>query len=151
MPGRFFVRMLSSFFGLGYAPFIPGTFGSLGGLALWYAVRHDIVLQCATLVVVASIGFAVSGRMEKLIHKKDPSVVVIDEVAGILITLIAIPLSLKAVFLGFILFRILDTTKPYPAGKIQYCHGSFGIMGDDIVAGIYANLVLRCILALSIV
>jgi len=141
--------MLGSFFGLGYAPLIPGTFGSLGGLAIWFFVKDAVMLQAVCAVFIACIGFAVSGRMEKLLRKKDPGVVVIDEVAGMMITLFAIPFSVTSALLGFILFRILDTTKPFPAGKIQYAHGSIGIMGDDIVAGIYANFVLRLILALS--
>lgn len=147
--GPFLIKTLGTFFGLGYAPFIPGTFGSLGGFGLWFLVKEDMVFQLVLLIIIIIIGFAVSGRMEKLIHKKDPSIVVIDEVAGMMITLFAIPFSVQTALLGFILFRILDTTKPFPAGKIQYSHGSFGIMGDDIVAGIYANLVLRCILVFS--
>ena len=87
--------------------------------------------------------------MEKLLNKKDPGCVVIDEVMGMLVALSFLPVEPRIVFLAFLMFRILDTLKPYPAGKLQDMHGAIGVMGDDLVAGIYANIVLQIILRLN--
>ena len=87
--------------------------------------------------------------MEKLLNKKDPGCVVIDEVAGMLLALSFMPYDFRIIFLGFIIFRILDTLKPYPAARLQNMHGAVGVMGDDLVAGIYTNIVLQVILKLS--
>ena len=84
--------------------------------------------------------------MEKLLNKKDPGCIVIDEVAGMLIALSFMPYDFKIIILGFFFFRILDTFKPYPAGRIQNWHGSAGVIGDDLVAGIYTNILLQIIL-----
>ena len=145
----FFVVLSSTFFGVGYTPLVPGTAGSLAGLALWLLVRNNIPGQLIISAALVVVGFMVCGRMEKLLAKKDPGVVVIDEVLGMFITLCAIPFSIPTVILGFLLFRILDTLKPFPAGKIQDAHGSLGIMGDDIVAACYANIILNLVLVFS--
>ncbi|MFA5200687.1 MAG: phosphatidylglycerophosphatase A, partial [Candidatus Omnitrophota bacterium] len=99
--------------------------------------------------IVILLGLSLSGGAEKLFNKKDPSRVVIDEVAGMLIALAFMPLDLRIIVLGFILFRIFDTIKPYPADKIQNLHGAVGIMADDIIAGIYTNIVLQVVLNLA--
>ena len=87
--------------------------------------------------------------MERLSGKKDPGCIVIDEVAGMLIALSFMPADLKIIFLGFLIFRILDTLKPYPAGRLQHLRGSVGVMADDLIAGIYTNIVLQAILKLA--
>jgi phosphatidylglycerophosphatase A len=87
--------------------------------------------------------------MERFSGKKDPGCIVIDEVAGMLIALSFMPLDLKIIFLGFLIFRILDTFKPYPAGRLQHLRGSLGVMADDLIAGIYTNIVLQVILKLA--
>lgn len=87
--------------------------------------------------------------MEKLLNKKDPGCIVIDEVMGMLIALSFLPPEPKIIILAFFMFRILDTLKPYPAGRLQNMHGAVGVMGDDLVAGLYANIVLQVILRLN--
>jgi len=103
------------------------------------------ILLTLTLII---LGFLVSGRAEKIFNKKDARCIVIDEVSGMLLALIFIPYDIKLLILAFILFRILDTLKPYPAGRLENLPASIGIMGDDIVAGLYANVILQVVLRL---
>jgi phosphatidylglycerophosphatase A len=143
-------KAVVSVFFIGYLPLIPGTFGSLAGVGLFYLVGQlNSFVYFLSLVVVILLGLSLSGGAEKLFNKKDPSRVVIDEVAGMLIALAFMPLDLRIIVLGFILFRIFDTIKPYPADKIQNLHGAVGIMADDIIAGIYTNIVLQVVLNLA--
>ncbi|MDO8489375.1 MAG: phosphatidylglycerophosphatase A [Candidatus Omnitrophota bacterium] len=148
--GDFLAKVISSVFFIGYLPLIPGTFGSLAGVGLFYLCRG--LSQSAYFLFIfciASFGLLTSGRVERLLNKKDPSCVVIDEVMGMLIALSFMPYDLKIVILAFFIFRILDTLKPYPAGKLQDVHGAVGIMADDLVAGVYTNIVLQVILKLA--
>ena len=133
----------------GLAPVAPGTFGSftaavllllpgrLPGLPEW-----SLSFGLAALVVVFFAGVW-SARRAELIHGKDPGIVVIDEVAGMIVTMLVIPNSVVAVVMGFFLFRATDILKPFPVRLAERAPGSWGVMLDDVVAGIYANLLLR--------
>jgi phosphatidylglycerophosphatase A len=148
--GNFIVKATSSFLFIGYLPLVPGTFGSLAGVGLFYALRGVTAVNYFLFILgIVALGLVTSGRMESLLNKKDPRCVVIDEVAGMLLALSFMPHDFKIIFLGFLVFRILDTLKPYPAIRLQNMHGAVGIMGDDLVAGIYTNLVLQVILKLT--
>ena len=129
----------------GYLPKAPGTWGSLVGLLLFFLL-HTLTLQIY-LAVVAGIfvlGTFAAGEAEKIMDRKDPGLVVIDEIVGILITMIAIPATPLTMALGFILFRIFDIWKPFPIRLIdQRFHGGLGIMLDDIVAGIFSLVILQ--------
>ncbi len=140
--------IVSTFFGIGYLPFIPGTYGSIAGVFLFFLMRDVRVYAVITAVVVAA-GFLTGGRAEKFFNKKDPSRVVIDEVAGMLLTLACVPPRAMLVIIAFFLFRLLDTIKPYPADRLQQLRGSAGIMVDDIVAAVYANIVLQAVMRLA--
>jgi len=143
------IRILSTFFYVGYLPLIPGTFGSLAGIFLFYFVK-DNPISCLLLTsIIVITGFLVCGRAESAMQKDDPRCVVIDEVSGMLISLLFIPYNIKLVIIAFLLFRILDTFKPYPAGRLEKFKGSVGIMGDDLVAGLYANIILQVVVNFS--
>lgn len=143
------IKILSTFFYVGYLPLIPGTFGSLAGVLLYYLIKiSDLNYFLSTLAIIV-VGFLVCGKAEKLMQKSDPRYVVIDEVAGMLVTLLFIPYDIKLIVIAFILFRILDTLKPYPAGRLERLKGSVGIMSDDLVAGLYANLILQIVLMVT--
>lgn len=144
----FLIKILSSCLFVGYLPLIPGTFGTIFGLVLYYFVRNSPSSQIILLVLVILVGFLVSGKAERLLKRKDPSQIVIDEVAGILITFLFIPYSFKITIVGFFVFRLLDAIKPFPASSSQRFKGSLGVMSDDIIAAIYTNLVLQAILKL---
>lgn len=145
--GNFLVRTTASVFFIGYLPLIPGTFGTIAGVGLFYLVKGSgWAIYFLVILCIIILGLFTSGRMEKLLNKKDPGCVVIDEVAGMLIALSFLPADLKIVVLAFVIFRILDTFKPYPAGRLQDLRGSAGVMVDDLIAGVYANILLQVIL-----
>lgn len=133
--------------GLGYVRYAPGTCATvvaLGGifLASLFPVSlltYITIVLCSMLVAYTSISVALS-----LFHNDaDPSPIVIDEVVGTLITFAGIALSLKTLFLGFVLFRFFDIVKPFGIKRFERLDGSAGILADDIVAGLYANGLLH--------
>ena len=140
------IKILSTFFYVGYLPLIPGTFGSLAGIAVFYLVRANPIALVSLTVILIGIGFFVSGKTEQVMQKKDPSCVVIDEVCGMLLSLLFIPYDIRLVIAAFFLFRILDTLKPFPIGRLERLEGGLGIMCDDLAAGIYTNIVLQVVL-----
>ena len=135
---------LSSWFGTGLLPKAPGTFGTLGAVPLVLGAQYFKPLFYA-LGLGAFILIAVwaSDRTEKILGRPDPQEVVIDEAAGFLLTFFLLPLSWPSLVLGFILFRLFDILKPFPAGRLERIGGGAGIVLDDLMAGLYANLVLR--------
>jgi phosphatidylglycerophosphatase A len=136
-------KFIATFFCAGYFPLIPGTFGSLVALSLFFLIDPKPPAQVGLLAVFLLLGFYFSGKAEKLFASKDPKQIVIDEVAGMFLTLLFVPFDLKLLAIAFLLFRVLDTLKPFPADRLQNLGGSAGIMLDDIVAGLYANLILQ--------
>ena len=122
---------------VGYAPVAPGTFGSAAGLAVFYAVRTWGTPQLELLVIALVLVLGVwSAHVAEGVLGKDPGPVVIDEVAGMLMTLALLPVSLPGAIAGFLVFRVLDIVKPWPAGRFEALPGGFGIMADDAMAGI---------------
>ncbi len=136
-------RIIATFFCVGYLPFIPGTFGSLAGLLLFILLKPEPLVQGAFLIFFLFLGFYFSGKAEKQFASKDPKFIVIDEVSGMFLTLFLVPQDFRILVIGFLLFRVLDTLKPYPADKLQDLNGSLGIMLDDVIAGVYANIILQ--------
>ena len=139
------IIIIATGFYSGYLPKAPGTWGSLVGLVLFFLL-HSLNLEMY-LAVVAGIFFVgtfAAGEAEKIMDRQDPGLVVIDEIVGILVTMIAVPATPLTMVLGFILFRIFDIFKPFPVGLVdQRFHGGLGIMLDDIVAGIYSLIILQ--------
>jgi phosphatidylglycerophosphatase A len=130
----------------GYAPIAPGTAGSLVGLviALIPGILEPEIIIPLTLVTFA-LGVYFSNRFSTATDP-DPSFVVIDEVVGMWIALFLLPFTPLALFLSFIVFRLLDIVKPFPARRLEHLPGGWGIMTDDVVAAIYANVIVRIIL-----
>jgi phosphatidylglycerophosphatase A len=132
---------------VGKIPFAPGTFGTLVGIplciALGYAGSFKLQLSMALLL----LGTWVANEMEDITGKKDPGCVVIDEIAGFVVTMAGVAISPLTICLGFILFRFFDILKPFPVKYLEdYFPGGPGIMLDDIAAGIMANICLQLIL-----
>ncbi|HXZ84543.1 MAG TPA: phosphatidylglycerophosphatase A [Myxococcota bacterium] len=131
--------------GSGYAPFASGTAGSLVGLALWWALASSgaaasparYALVCAGVVAV---GIWTAGRAEQLFGRHDDGRITIDEVAGMLLSLAWLPARPEVAGVGFLLFRLFDIWKPFPARRAERLPGGLGVMADDLVAGAYANL-----------
>jgi phosphatidylglycerophosphatase A len=136
---------------IGNTSFAPGTFGSILGLPLCFLLSK-IDLPVAVLLTGIFIFFAilVSQEAEKILGEKDPGAIVVDEIAGIVVTLIGLPFNLFFASTGFIVFRILDIFKPYPIRLPEkHFSGGAGIVLDDVAAGILSNLVLRVILFIT--
>ena len=124
---------------------IPGTFGSIAGLLIYIFLSNNSYLLFLVTCVIVILGFLLSGKSAKLYKRRDPACIVIDELSGMLISFLGLPVNrnLALLLAGFIIFRSLDVIKVYPAGWFQRREGSLGIMSDDLVAGIYTNLILR--------
>ncbi|HZP64580.1 MAG TPA: phosphatidylglycerophosphatase A [Terriglobales bacterium] len=141
--------VIATFFGIGRLRPGPGTWGSLATALVWWALSriippHMQLLACGVLaLLVIVVGIPASTRVARAAGLEDPQFVVIDEVAGQLITLLAVPVSWKSLLLGFILFRGFDMTKPPPARQLEQLPGGLGIVMDDVAAGLYALLIMQ--------
>lgn len=143
-----FVQVCASFFYIGYLPVGPGTFGSLAGLALaWYL--HQYILSL--FIVLTVLGLAICKPSVRLFSKHDSQHFVLDEVAGMLLSVLWLPLDPITYINGFLLFRILDTFKPWPIILLQRSKSAFSIMTDDLAAGLAVNLILRIFLHVSVI
>jgi phosphatidylglycerophosphatase A len=132
----------------GFVPYLPGTAGTLVGLALyWLLLQHISPLgYLLVLLCLILLGSVLCGKAEGYLGKQDAAPIVLDEMVGYLTSLAALPCKPLTLWGGFFLFRLFDITKPPPARQIQSLRGGWGVMLDDVVAGIYANLVLRVLL-----
>ncbi len=135
---------LAVWFGCGLVPLAPGTAGTIGAIPLYLVLRnHGIAPLAITAVLISGVGIWASTRVAKVMQMKDPQIVVIDEVAGVLITWLGAPATPAGLIVGFALFRLFDQVKPFPA---RYCEKNLrpglGIMFDDIFAGIWGAIVL---------
>ncbi len=132
----------------GYLPKAPGTWGSLVGLLLFLMLQFlSLKIYLAVVAGLFVIGTFAAGEAEKILDNRDPGIVVIDEIVGMLITMIAVPATPLAMALGFILFRLFDILKPFPIRLVdQRFHGGLGIMLDDVMAGIYSLIILQIII-----
>ncbi len=143
---KFTVKILSTFFYVGYLPLVPGTFASMAGIGLFYLIKSNPFIYVLSTLSIMVLGFLITGEAERIFGSKDARCIVIDEVGGMLLSLMFIPVDTRVVIIAFIVFRILDTFKPYPAGTLQYLRAGPGIMCDDIVAGLYTNIILQIVL-----
>lgn len=136
---------VATFGGAGFFPIAPGTAGSLAALVPYAAVRWagSPFADLGAIALVMGAGTWAATRSERLLGGKDPGPVVIDEVAGMLITLAFLPLSIAGVIAGFLIFRVCDVIKPWPAGPMEQLPGGWGVMLDDAFAGLYAHAVVR--------
>jgi len=138
------IKAIATFFYTGYLP-MRGTFASLFALLLYYIVRDSIGLYIFTTLFLIVLGFLVSSKAEKIFGAKDPGEVTIDEASGMMVALFLVPKLPIYVISGFILFRLFDIVKPPPIKRLEDIGGAPGIMLDDILAGIYANLILQVV------
>jgi phosphatidylglycerophosphatase A len=133
---------------LGHVPIAPGTFGSLPGLLICLGMS-GISLGYAILItlVLAGVAIVIAQQAKKLIGGKDPSSIVIDEITGMTVTLLGIPLTPFSLILGFLAFRALDILKPFPIRHLdQKIPGGPGIVLDDVMAGVFGNIFIRIVL-----
>lgn len=144
--------LVATFFGAGRLKPGPGTWGSLATVILWSVASWRIPVAnrtWATIIAVAAvtlIGIPAATRVARAYGTKDPQFVVIDEVAGQLVALIAVPLAWKTFLVGFILFRVFDIWKPFPIRRLERLPEGTGIVVDDLGAGLYALAVMHLLL-----
>ncbi|MDD5006158.1 MAG: phosphatidylglycerophosphatase A [Candidatus Omnitrophica bacterium] len=136
------VKIFSTFFGIGYLPYCPGTWASLAGVGIYLLLHNNFIIYLAVAILSFLVGILICAKAEEKFNKKDAPFIVIDEVAAILILLIFVPENLFFLLLAFLLFRIFDVIKPYPIKKIEHFPGSWGIMLDDIIACFYSWIII---------
>jgi phosphatidylglycerophosphatase A len=131
----------------GYFPIAPGTVGSAAGLVVYLLVwwTRSPIVEVGLIAAIFAAGVWAATEAERFFGGIDPGPVVIDEVLGMLVTLAFMPVGPATALAGFVLFRIFDVIKPYPANRFERLHGGFGVMADDAMAAVYANLVLRAV------
>jgi phosphatidylglycerophosphatase A len=142
------ILFVATGFFIGSVPFAPGTFGSLIGLPVCFLLSRLNFLQ-SLICILAFILFAIAiaSAAEKILNQKDPGQIVIDEIAGLMVTLAGLPFNLKTVLAGFIIFRVFDILKPFPIRILEKrVGGGSGIVLDDVLAGVYGNLVIRLVI-----
>jgi phosphatidylglycerophosphatase A len=145
-----YISLAIATFGVGYLPLAPGTWGSAVGVLIFLLYvnfttfsNFSTAVWIIFVVAVCAIGTWAAQRAERIFNEEDPQRVVVDEVAGQLITYSAVAvLDWKHLLVGFILFRLFDIWKPYPINKLQDLHGGFGVMADDVLAGIYSAMII---------
>ena len=136
--------VIATAFGSGYSPIVPGTAGSAVGLLLfWPMSRLAPVWLALAAAALFFVGAVAASHVARTSGTKDPSIVVIDEVQGMWTTLLFLPFTPLVAALAFVAFRVMDVLKPIPARQLEGLPGGWGIMADDLMAGIYANLLVR--------
>jgi phosphatidylglycerophosphatase A len=170
---RDYLALALATWGVGYIPVAPGTFGSAVGVGLYLLLRaattrivylfvpdyhltnesvesFRVALMLVAIICITAAGIWAATRAEKLFGRKDPGRVIVDEIAGQLITFLFIPLAVGLkwwmLLLGFFLFRLFDIWKPYPIRRLEALESGLGIMADDVLAGIYAAVTLTLLL-----
>ncbi len=148
-PNKFEIFIGTGFLS-GYSPFAPGTAGSLVALLIYLIPGFENLIVMLTAIVIATIcGIYLGGKFEN-VYGKDPSLFVLDEFVGTWIALIALPKTLIIVTFSFILWRLLDILKPFPARQMEKLNGGWGIMFDDIVSGFFTLVLMLLVLHFEI-
>jgi len=139
------VVCLATGFYTGNIPKAPGTFGTLPGLFLcFFLAQIPAVASILLIIILIVLAIWIAGRAETVLGKKDPGCIVIDEIVGMAVTLAVQPFNLVTAAVGFLLFRFFDILKPWPIRAIdRRLHGGLGIVLDDVIAGVFANIALR--------
>jgi phosphatidylglycerophosphatase A len=139
------VLFMATGFFIGRIPVASGTFGSLIGLPLCFLLSRLNFLKSASVILIFILfAIGIASAAEKILKQKDPGQIVIDEIAGLMVALAGLPFNLKTVLAGFIVFRVFDILKPFPIRILDTSvKGGSGVVLDDVLAGIYSNLVVR--------
>lgn len=136
--------LIATGFGSGYTPVAPGTAGSAVGLLLWWPLSSlPPLVQAIAIALVSLVGVFAATHVARAVGLKDPGIVVVDEVVGMWLSLLALPFTPITAVVGFLLFRALDVWKPFPARRLEMLPDGWGIVADDLMVGLYANVVIR--------
>jgi phosphatidylglycerophosphatase A len=148
MPGmrQRLATLIATGLGSGYSPWAPGTAGSVVGLLLFVPLAQTpLAAQLAATALVFGVGVWAATATARRTGLKDPGLVVVDEIAGMWVALLLMPFTLEVAVVAFFAFRAMDIVKPYPARDLERLPEGWGIMADDVMAGIYANLLVRVV------
>ncbi len=148
---KYFVLLCATGFGVGFSPVVPGTMGTLLAIPIWYFLS-SIPFPLYELTLVSFFFFSswISGQAEQYWCKKDDRRIVIDEIMGFLITMLWVPKTSLLICGGFLFFRFFDILKPFPIRRMERVKAGYGVVLDDVLAGVYSNIALHLInLAIS--
>ncbi len=146
-----FHQIVATTFGLGYIPLAPGTWGAIFALLIsYYLITGNVWILTVSILIGFLMGSWSSTVIEKSSGKTDPSFIVIDEVVGMWISLIAVPLNWSYYFAAFLLFRLFDIWKPFPINRLQAVKDGWGVMLDDVLAGLYSLVLIQIIIQLKL-
>lgn len=142
--------VFSTFFGLGFVPGAPGTVGTLGAVGVVYllSLSGGAVFYSAFTLGLILVSFIAAGRCVRIFKREDPPEVVIDEVCGFLVCMLFVTPNPLNLAVGFFLFRFFDIAKPFPIRRFERLPGGYGIVMDDVLAGVYANSCLQVLVRL---
>ena len=142
------VKMVATFFGVGFIPMIPATWASaVAAVLAWFFPESWLIVL---LTVFSVAGLLICRPAQTALNSKDPKAFVMDEVCGMMLSVLWLPKSMSLYFCAFILFRVLDVWKPWPISRIQASRHPSSIMWDDLLAGVAANLILRLFLWITV-
>ncbi len=146
-PSLRFVLFAAAGFGAGFSPVVPGTVGTLFAVPIYFFISSiSSPLYEVTLAAFFFLSSWIAGQAERHWGKKDDRRIVIDEIMGFLVTMLWVPRTPFSIAAGFILFRFFDILKPYPIRRLERVESGFGVVLDDVLAGVYANVVLHVLL-----
>jgi phosphatidylglycerophosphatase A len=128
---------------LGFMPIAPGTFGTFAAFAVFILLKPSLYLHAAILLLITPIGIISSHIAERVLNEKDSGHIIIDEFCGYFLAVLLVPVSFGYAVAAFFLFRVFDILKPFPIRKMEKLKGGLGIMADDLMAGLYSNLLLQ--------
>jgi phosphatidylglycerophosphatase A len=145
---KYYILLLATGFGVGYSPITPGTLGTLIAIPIYYFLSEiPSPIYEITLIAFFFLSVWISASVENYYGKKDDQRIVIDEIMGFLITMLWIPRTVRFIIVGFFLFRFFDILKPFPIRRLEKrLKGGYGVVLDDVLAGVYANIALRLVL-----
>lgn len=134
--------VIATWGGAGYAPVASGTVGSAVALVLLWLIPFTLTALALTLGLLVVGGLWAGGRVERALGQKDPGIIVVDEVAGMTLSVLLLPRTIPVLLVAFFLFRLFDVWKPFPARESQAFTGGLGVMIDDLIAGAYALILV---------
>lgn len=145
------VLALGTGLGAGYVPIFPGTAGTLWGVLIYaiiYSLTSTIWWHLSVAAALIFLGVWVSGKCEKILRRKDHNSIVIDEIGGYLVAMLGFPLSPIFLFSGFVFFRLFDMAKPFYIHRLYKLPGGWGVVFDDVAAGILTNIFIRLMISM---
>jgi phosphatidylglycerophosphatase A len=150
---NYLIKLLATGCGSGYSPVAPGTAGTMAGVLLYFLLAFlPGSVYFFSLLVFTAVAVYLAQKAEVIFGKKDHPCIVVDEVVGLLWTMLFVSPTIPGVIIGFILFRFFDIVKPFPVRLLQdKLPGGYGVVGDDVMAGIYSNLALQALIRFSVI